>query len=109
MNPKIEIEIEVVKKLEEEITHDTLELGDVYEYEDGVIGLCCNDCKKKTYQLLTHTDGTFWGADAAGYLDIPIRRVLGKLKKIIVEPKEPAAARKLTDEEIADDWHEKAE
>ena len=106
---KPRIEIEIVKNPEKEITHEMLELGDVYEYEDGVIGLCCNDCKKKTYQLLTHTDGTFWGVKADGYLKIPIRRVLGNITKITIEPKETAAARKLTDEEIADDWHEKAE
>ena len=109
MNPRIEIEIEVVKKPEKEITHDTLEPGDVYEYDNGAIGLCCNDSERETYWLLTRDDGTFWGAEVWGYLDIPIRRVLGKLKKIIVEPKETTAARKLTDEEIADDWHEKAE
>ena len=107
VNPKIEIE--VVKKPKEEITHEMLEPGDVYEYENGAIGLCCNDSEGETYWLLTHTAGTFWGAEVECYLYIPIRRVLGNITKITIEPKETAAARKLTDEEIADDWHEKAE
>lgn len=72
----------------EPIKLQDLEPGTVISFgKDEPIGLIVGSCNKKEIVLLAFYEGSeSWCGLADGYKEYPIKRVLGKLTEIIVEP-----------------------
>lgn len=74
------------KETEQNIDWRGLPTGTVVEHRDGVVSLVYSGKGTKQLFLLNYTGGATWlGGRAAGYRTIPVVKVLGVIKEIVVE------------------------
>lgn len=74
------------KKIEQNINWCELPTGTVVEHNDGVVSLVYSEKGTKQLFLLNYTGGETWlGGQAAGYRTVPVAKVLGVIKEIVVE------------------------